>query len=187
MAFGKPKEPKEKPQKPVKEPKVQKGGKKVKNPRKMAEKFEQDLPEVAKRHNIRVSSPYGYYPEDADKVIIDLEEAVNNLTKENMRLRDEYNTAKANELSLQNEYQSLRMQMSLMEYPDASMEQATSIFDRVPTLSGQEPSGEVATPIPTSKKISTPLKLKVAGGDAPVSQNEPTTFSNLIKPKKPKE
>ena len=34
------------------------------SPQKLAKKFEQELPEVAKRHNIRVSSPYGYYPED---------------------------------------------------------------------------------------------------------------------------
>lgn len=186
MAFGKPKEPKEKPTKPVKEKPVKEpkaSNKKVKNPRKLAEKFEQELSEVAKRLGIRVSAPYGYYPEDVDKIILGLEDEISNLTKDNMKLKDEYNKAKANEMSLQTEYQALKMQMSLAEYPDASMEQASAIFDRVPTLSGRDPSGGSNVPVPKPNKISTPLKLKVAGGDNPPQKDEPTTFSNLIKPR----
>ena len=99
MAFGKPKQPKE-PKAPkkteatdnsIKEQKLPKSNRKVKNPRKLAEKFEQELPEVARRLGIRVSSPYGYYPEDVDRIILDLEESgkkkISN-SKTTIRLQD---------------------------------------------------------------------------------------------------
>ena len=193
MAFGKPKQPKE-PKAPkkteatdnsIKEQKLPKSNRKVKNPRKLAEKFEQELPEVARRLGIRVASPYGYYPEDVDRIILDLEESVNALEKENKQLKDDYQVARQNELDMQTEFNKLKMQMSLMEFPDASMEQATSIFDRAPTLGGNAPSGEVSTPAPATKKITTPLKLKVAG-DNP-QKDEPHTFNNLLKPRNKKQ
>lgn len=200
MAFGKSKQPKEPkaPKEPkvtdnnnsasVKEQKLPKASKKVKNPRKLAEKFEQDLPEVARRLGIRVSSPYGYYPEDVDKHILDLEDQVRHLTAENQQLTADYTQSKRNEIDLQTELNKLRIQMSTQVYPDVTPEQASVIYDRVPTLSGKPPLGgsnNMATPKPT--KISTPLKLKVAGGDATPSQDEPHTFNNLLKPRNKKQ
>ena len=135
------------------------------------------------KHNEKADTIKGVFSEDVDKIILGLEDEISNLTKDNMKLKEEYNKAKANEMSLQTEYQALKMQMSLAEYPDASMEQASAIFDRVPTLSGRDPSGGSNVPVPKPNKISTPLKLKVAGGDNPPQKDEPTTFSNLIKPR----
>lgn len=174
--------------------KKEKKAKKIRSPQKKAEKFEQELPELARRLGIRVSSPYGYYPEDVDKIITKLEQDVSNLTKENKNLRDEVHKHKENATALQTELTQIKMQVSLMEIPDASAEENFAMLSRISTITGKneevppvniideddvEPSD--IKPI----KAPTPIKPLNITGKSTSNNNtkQPTTYSNLIKPK----
>lgn len=56
--------------------------KEKKSPEKeMAAKVEHDLPEIAKKYHIQISYPYGYFPDDVDKIIKDFEFTIS--TKDN--------------------------------------------------------------------------------------------------------
>lgn len=106
-------------------------------PTQAAKKFESALPEVAKRNNIRVSSPYGYYPEDVDKVILELEKDTKMLQKENTHLTKQLEECKHNVSALQSELTQLKMQMSLMEIPDVSSEEGVAMLSRIGTVTGR--------------------------------------------------
>ena len=174
--------------------KKEKKAKKIRSPQKKAEKFEQELPELARRLGIRVSSPYGYYPEDVDKIITKLEQDVSNLTKENKNLRDEVHKHKENATALQTELTQIKMQVSLMEIPDASAEENFAMLSRISTITGKN---EEVPPVniideddvePSNiKTVTTPTPIKPLNitGKSTSSNNtkQPTTYSNLIKPK----
>ena len=161
-----------------------------KSPQKLAKRFESDLPEIAKRLEIRVSSPYGYYPEDVDKHLIRLELDVSSLIKENTALSSDVDKYKRQSQSLQSELTNLKMQMSLMEIPDISTAESFTMLGRVETITGIH---EDAFPINVPSAIDKPkaetgkFTLKVAG-----AKNKPnttqntatsTTNSKLVKPK----
>lgn len=149
-------------------------------PQKNAKKFEQELPEVAKRHNIRVSNPYGYYPEDVDKIILALEKDISNLTKENSQLSKDLYTQKQMNSSLQTELSQIKMQVSLMDIPDASTEENFAMLSRMSTINGQNQE------IPT-KTISEvkPINIKTVNIPQPKNSNtvKQDTYNNLVKPK----
>ena len=63
--------------------------KKQKQKDKVGSKIEQDKSQLAKDLNIRISSPYGYYPDDVDPIIIDLQTQLSNLSKENKQMAEE--------------------------------------------------------------------------------------------------
>ena len=109
---------------------------KKETPTQAAKKFESNLPEVAKRNNIRVSSPYGYYPEDVDKVIIELENTNKMLQKENNHLTNQLEDYKSRANAAQNELSKLKMQISLMEIPDTSTEENFAMLSRISTITG---------------------------------------------------
>ena len=69
---------KEKPTKPEKQAKVKKTS------RSNNSNTSSDISEIARKYNIRVSAPHGYYPEDVDKVIADLDNQLTLLSKENI-------------------------------------------------------------------------------------------------------
>ena len=73
-------------------------------------KFEKS--EVALRHNLRISSPNGYYPEDVDRVLVMFEEKVAKLTQENDRLLANLEQARADLSNLQAEFTSFRLNMT---------------------------------------------------------------------------
>ena len=174
--------------------KKEKKAKKIRSPQKKAEKFEQELPELARRLGIRVSSPYGYYPEDVDKIISNLEKDVSSLTKENKDLRDQVHNAEEKSQSLQTELTQIKMQVSLMEIPDASAEENFAMLSRISTITGKN---EEVPPVniideddvePSNiKTVTTPTPIKPLNitGKSTSSNNtkQPTTYSNVIKPK----
>lgn len=170
-------------------------------PLKKAEKFEHELPEIAKRLGIRVSSPYGYYPEDVDKIIFKLEQDVSSLTKENKDLRDEIHECKEKSKALQTELTQIKMQVSLMEIPDASTEENFAMLSRISTITGkdeevppvnllEEDEVEQSNIIPiTAPAVNTkptttikPITINRSNTSSNDSKKS-TTFSNLIKPK----
>lgn len=152
------------------------------SPQKLAKKFENELPEVAKRHNFRVSSPYGYYPEDVDKVVIQFESDVSNLTKENKKLSEEVHETKEKLTKIQTELTQLKMQMSLMEIPDVSQSESFAMLSRMSTINGEsmEMPDEDVVIKPTPSNIKT---ISTNKSNENKSTTKPATYSNLIKPK----
>lgn len=130
---------KEKPQKAPKQPKEPK----QKNSRKSS-KIEHELSQLAKDLGIRVSSPYGYYPEDVDPIIADLQKTVSDLTKENKTLSEDLNDTQNKLKSVQSELSQLKMQMSLMEVPDVSAEEGFTMLSRIDSITGNYNSESVA-------------------------------------------
>ena len=102
-----------------------------------AKKFESELPEVAKRNSIRVSSPYGYYPEDVNRVILEFEKNIKMLQKENDHLTNQLTDCKGQLKDAQTELTKLKMQVSLMEVPDLSSEENFAMLSRISTITGK--------------------------------------------------
>ena len=74
-----------------------------------------NLSDVAMRHNIRISNPYGYYPDDVDRVIRKYEELTNTLDKETKRLERELASTKDELKAANGALQKLKLEMTLME------------------------------------------------------------------------
>lgn len=138
-----------KPEKPVKEPKQKapKPPKEPKQPKKKKDargaKVEQELSELAKRLGIRVSSPYGYYPDDVDPIIENLETMVSRLTLENKKFSDELYESQEKCKSLSTELTKIKMQVSLMEVPDVSAEEGFAMLSRIDSITGNYNSESV--------------------------------------------
>lgn len=80
--------------------------KKKNNPKLGVEKSD-----TAKKYNIRISTPNGYFPEDVDKIIIDLEQQCQRLEKENHKLTSQYESNQKDLNKLKGEYQQLQFEM----------------------------------------------------------------------------
>lgn len=156
-------------------------GKKPKNVNKAtsgAKKFEADLPEVAKRHNIRVSSPYGYYPEDVDKIILNLEKEISNLSKENKQLADEIEGKKQDISKLQKQFNDLRFQIMTGETTDTSAEEDFANLSRIGSITGK------IEPQIMDKRVDGPPLMPVSVIEEPhTTQQHQVSHSNLIRPK----
>lgn len=137
----------EKQAKPAKEKSV-KAPKQPKEPKpkkdRRGAKIENELSELAKDLGIRVSSPYGYYPEDVDPIIAGLQKNVSDLTKENKQLAEDLNDIQSKLKSTQSELSQLKMQMSLMEVPDVSAEEGFTMLSRIDSITGNYDSESVA-------------------------------------------
>lgn len=129
-------------EKPVKAPKQPKEPKPKKDRR--GAKIENELSELAKDLGIRVSSPYGYYPEDVDPIIAGLQKNVSDLTKENKQLAEDLHDIQSKLKSTQSELSQLKMQMSLMEVPDVSAEEGFTMLSRIDSITGNYNSESVA-------------------------------------------
>lgn len=142
----KPEKPvKEKPAKAPKQPKQPKEPKQSKQKKdRRGAKIENELSELAKDLGIRVSSPYGYYPEDVDPIIAGLQKNVSDLTKENKQLAEDLNDVQSKLKSTQSELSQLKMQMSLMEVPDVSAEEGFTMLSRIDSITGNYNSESVA-------------------------------------------
>lgn len=100
--------------------------------------------QLAQDLGIRISNPYGYYPDDVDPIIAGLQKSVSDLTKENKRLADELNE-KTEQLKLaMSEASQLKMQMSLMEIPDMGAEEEFTMLSRIDSITGNYNSNSVA-------------------------------------------
>lgn len=143
-----------------------------------AKKFEAELPEIAKRHNIRVSNPYGYYPEDVDKVIMRLEKDISDLTKENLDLAKQIDQAKTDLSKMTQQFNSLKFQMISMEMPETSDATDFANLSRISNFSGKnEPQ--------IQDKVSDGLSMPVGVVSEPHDEQKQQKIShnNLVKPK----
>lgn len=137
----------EKPQKPPKEPKQKKD--------KRGSKVEHDLSQLAKDLGIRVSSPYGYYPEDVDPIIEKLQKDVASLTLENKQLSQDLENALEDGRKARNELAQVKMQMSLMEVPDISQEEGFEMLRRMDSITGNYDNESL---VDVKQKLNQPAK-----------------------------
>ena len=93
-----------------------------------------NLSDVAMRHNIRISNPYGYYPDDVDRIIRKYEELTNTLQAETQRLEKALSKT-TDELKAANaELQRMKLDMSLMDVPDTSAEEDIAMLARLSNI-----------------------------------------------------
>ena len=98
------------------------------------ETTKRELSEIALKNNLRISTPYGYYPEDTDKVLLKYEELVNTLQAETVRLEKELIKTQQEKKAIDDEFRRMKFEMSLMEVPDTSMEEDFSMMSRITNI-----------------------------------------------------
>ena len=151
-----------------------------------AKKFASELPPIAKKYNIRVSNPYGFYPEDVEKILYQLEKDINNLELDSKQLRDVIKQ-KEDEISDLREqlrqarkvYSELQMQIQNMDYPDVSAEMDFANLSRISMLNGK------SEPQIMDKVVDGPPIMPMAPvEDIPSGQStHKATHNDLVRPK----
>lgn len=104
--------------------------------RKQDRKIQQEKSQLAKDLNIRISSPYGYYPEDVDPIILDLQKTVSDLTKENKQLSDTVGDLTKKNADLSKQFSQLKLQMSIAEIPISLDDNLTNISKGLGNITG---------------------------------------------------
>lgn len=115
------------------------------NKKKSQSSIENELSEIAKKFNIRVSSPYGYYPEDVDAILLKLTSDVSALSAENKKLSED-NDRIQKDLNRSNQMLTeARLQISLMPVQDYSVETSIDMISAgMKAITGNYDSYETA-------------------------------------------
>lgn len=153
---------------------------KSKKPANSAQKFEQELPEIAIKYNLRVSKPYGYYPDDVNSVLKKLDEIISNLERENIELGKRAEKAETQYAAVSQEFTRFKIGVQTMGLKNTTLEEdiamTESAIDAIvkpkPAKSLNFKPAKVSTP--AAKNVPVPAK-------APA---KPTTFNNLISKRK---
>lgn len=96
--------------------------------KKESKAVKEKLPETLEKLNIRVSTPYGAYPEDVETVVSDLLEKVNKLETTNAELSKK-NTQLERDLHLVNtELAKMKIDVSLMSIPETTEEEDSKML-----------------------------------------------------------
>ena len=96
--------------------------------KKESKTVKEKLPETLEKLNIRVSTPYGAYPEDVETVVSDLLEKVNKLETTNAELSKK-NTQLEQDLHLVNtELAKMKIDVSLMSIPETTEEEDSKML-----------------------------------------------------------
>lgn len=99
--------------------------------------------EIGEKYNFRVSTPQGYFPEDVDKVIVDLEHRLESLSNDNLKLRKERDEAVADKKVIDEEYKKLRWDMSVFEVPHTSAQEDIAMLNELSNVNSSiEPANE---------------------------------------------
>lgn len=93
-----------------------------------------NLSDVAIRHQIRISNPYGYYPDDVDRIIRKYEELTNTLQAETQRLEKLYAKTEEELHTAKNEIQRLKFDMMNLDIPDTSTEEDLAMISRLSNI-----------------------------------------------------
>ena len=83
-----------------------------KKARKAAEKAVHDLSPTALKYGFRISCPNGYFPEDVDNLILKLEADSATLTKDNIKLKKEYDELLEEHNTLKSEFMKMKMSLT---------------------------------------------------------------------------
>lgn len=96
--------------------------------KKESKTVKEKLPKTLEKLNIRVSTPYGAYPEDVETVVSDLLEKVNKLETTNAELSKK-NTQLERDLHLVNtELAKMKIDVSLMSIPETTEEEDSKML-----------------------------------------------------------
>ena len=93
-----------------------------------------NLSDIALNYNIRISNPYGYYPDDVDRIIRKQEELINTLQAETQRLDKLYSDTKEELKIAKAELQRIRFDISVLELPDTSTEEDFAMMSRLSNI-----------------------------------------------------
>lgn len=159
-----------------------------------AKEFEKKSSPIAKEFNLRVSKPYGYYPEDVEKTIKGLKNEISSLSKENAKLNDNIKKLEEDKSSLidritraelemgkmQREYGELQVQLTNIQlHPlsqDASLMAMSSLKSAMTGKPVEHPTTPTAPADIKLPEVSKPvLKLKPR---SPNSKKEPSKNSS---------
>lgn len=138
-----------------------------------------EMSEVGKRHNLRISNPYGYYPEDVDKVLLDYEELLANHEKEIARLEKQLQQALTEKKIIDDEFRKMKMELQFAEIPDISADEGFSMMGKMRNINPEV--GGMPEQLP---EITESVNHFEIVADEP---EEPQTFDNLISAPKKKE
>lgn len=169
-----------------KSPKNENVDKKNKKKKDNINRKEYEKSEIAIKHGIRISNPYGYFPEDVDRIIKDMESQLSNLSKENKTLSDNLSTTIKERDAASSELRTLLMQVSAMEIPDTSTETEFHMISRLKQI---EPDvGDLPEEVLDESKfvgVVEPILEDRIEVEEQIEQQE--TFDNLVSiSKKPK-
>lgn len=131
-----------------------------------------ELSEVGKRHNIRVSTPNGYFPEDVDKIILDLEKQLNNLTIENTRMESKIAQLEEDNKRMDTEFKKIRFEMMQLNFQDTSELQDYKRLEKLANI-----NSEVGN-IPDIK----PVEMLKADIPLDIVEDSPSVLENLVSP-----
>ena len=135
-----------------------------------------NLSEIALRHNIRISNPYGYYPDDVDRVIRKYEELTNTLQAETQRLEKLYAKTLDEKKAADAELQRMKLDMSLMDVPDTSAEEDIAMLARLSNINENVGTLEHEMP-PIVENAESRIPLDVI--ENPNNSND-IMFDNLV-------
>lgn len=133
-----------------------------------------ELSDIAKEYNIRISTPKGYYPDDVDPIITRLRKEVNELTLDNKKLRDEIGQLEVKNRDLSTELTSLKLQISITDIP-VSLDDSLSNLSQLGNINGNDYNDDIPElansllnddeePKPP-KSIKPKIKLNMNGGN----------------------
>lgn len=102
-----------------------------------------EVSNVAEDFGIRISTPQGYFPEDVDKILIKQKDTINELTQENEELSKKLDEAVTSYKKIKEEFSKMKLEVSLMEIPDASTETQFAMLSQMDSITGNYDSETV--------------------------------------------
>lgn len=148
-----------------------------KKPANSAQKFEQELPDIAKKYGLRVSKPYGYYPDDVNAILEKLDGIISDLEKENIELGKKAEETEKKYAAVQQEFVSFKIRVQTLNLQPTTLEQDVEMTENAVK--------EIVKPKPAKQLNFKPANV-VKPKNNPVPAKAPTksTFNNLISKKK---
>ena len=152
------------------------------------EKKTKDSP-IAKEFNLRVSKPYGYYPEDVEKSIKGLKNEISNLSKENANLNDTIKKLEEDKSSLIDRITRAELEMGKMqrEYGELQV-QLTNIqlhpLSQDASLMAMSSLKSAMTGKPVERPTTAPADIKLPEVSKPVLKLKPRSPNSKKEPSK---
>lgn len=105
---------------------------------KKEKKVKEKLPDSLSSRGIRVSTPYGAYPEDVDALITDLDEKIESLTAQNGDLNKKNEQLERDLHIVNTELAKMRIDVSLMTIPETTDEEDSKMLSELNKITTAE-------------------------------------------------
>ena len=106
--------------------------------KKKEKKVKEKLPDSLSSRGIRVSTPYGAYPEDVDALISDLDEKIKSLTAQNGDLSKKNEQLERDLHIVNTELAKMRIDVSLMTIPETTDEEDSKMLSELNKITTAE-------------------------------------------------